>query len=365
MEIDELKYWVAFSCFQKFGPVRFNKIISHFGSARNGFCASKQELSSLGLPDNLVEEFIEKRGFINPDKEWERLKKENIQIITINDSNYPRLLKEIYDPPPLLYCKGNLNANNDFSIAVVGSRKISAYGRQATPKITEALAENGITIVSGMALGIDTLAHESALKKGGKTIAVLGSGIDSQSLYPCANHGLAKKIIETGGAVISEFPLGTPGLKQNFPFRNRIISGLSLGVVVIEAAEDSGSLITARAALEQNREVFALPGNIFDPNSQGTNNLIKMGAHPIASAIDILNILNLEKAATFKDNIKIIPESAEEAKILEILNHEPSHIDKIAIQTNLDIKTASSTLTLMEMKGIVRDIGGLNYVLAR
>lgn len=367
--MEELKYWVALNHFPKFGPIRFKKIIKHFSSSdktlKNAFLAQTSELEKAGIETNIAEEFIAARNNIKPDEIIIKLEKENINVITIVDENYPKLLAEIYNPPALLYYRGVLDLRDDFSVAIVGTRKYTSYGQQATESITRDLVKNNITIISGLALGIDALTHLATLKAGGKTVAVLGSGLDRQSLYPSQNRYLADKIVDAGGAVISEFPLGTAPLKYNFPQRNRIISGLSLGTLVIEAAEKSGALITATYALEQNREVFAVPGNIFSPVSIGPNKLIKDGARSITSALDIIEALNLTQATAYLDNKKIMPESKEEEKIVSKLSFEPIHIDELVQQTGLDVATANSALVVMEMKGMVKNLGGMNYILAR
>jgi DNA processing protein len=231
------------------------------------------------------------------------------------------------------------------------------------PKIIAELAQGKITIVSGLALGIDSLVHSTTLKNNGVTWAVIGSGLDKKHLYPASNKKLAEMIIEKGGAIISEYPPGIEGFKSNFPHRNRIIAGISLATVVIEAAEDSGALITAKAALEANRDIFAVPGSIFNPASIGPNNLIKMGAYPVTCGEDILAKLNLTKAKHFIENKKILPETKEEAEILEHLKSGPLHIDELLRITKIPLPILSSTLTMMEMKGKVKDIGGMNYIL--
>jgi len=367
--MEELKYWVALNNFPKFGPIRFKKILGHFfaqdQTLKNAFLSSSSELTKAGIEENVAEEFIAARNNINPDELIIKLAKENIKVITVVDENYPKLLAEIYNPPALLYYRGALDLRDDFSLAVVGTRKYTSYGQQAVENITKDLVRNNITIISGLALGIDALAHLAALEAGGKTVAVLGSGLDRQSLYPSQNRYLADKIADAGGAVISEFPLGTAPLKYNFPQRNRIISGLSLGTLVVEAAEKSGALITAAYALEQNREVFAVPGNIFSCVSAGPNKLIKDGAKSVTSAFDIIENLNLTQATAYLDNKKILPESEEEEKIISKLSFEPIHIDELVRQTGLDAATANSTLVMMEMKGMVKNLGGMNYILAR
>lgn len=362
----DLLYLVALSKFPKFGSKSLLKLKRAFSNWQEAFQATLTELAKAGLDEKVALEFVSERNKIEPEKEWEILEKENIKVITPEDKNYPPLLKEIYDPPALLYLKGELAKDQDpFPLAVVGTRQITAYGRQITLEIVGALARAGLTIVSGLALGVDALAHAATLSQNGRTIAVLGSGLDQASVYPRQNCQLARQILEKGGAILSEFPTGSLPLRHHFPFRNRLISGLSLGTLVIEAAEDSGSLITARSALEQNREVFSVPGSIFSPFSLGPNNLLKMGAKVVTEAQDILDALHLEKAEALIENRKILPETAEEAAILKILGREPLHIDEIAKQTAMPSRLVSSTLTLMEMKGKIRNLGGMMYVVAR
>ena len=356
-----LKYWIAFSLFSKIGPTRFKRLRNYFPNMREAWNASAQELKRAGLEENIVREFVGERKKIDPDFELEKVNKAGVNVATINDPVYPKLLKEIYDPPFLLYYKGNLSKEDEFSLSVVGSRKFSFYGKEVTNNIIRELALNKITIVSGLALGIDALSHQATLRAKGKTIAVLGNGLDR--VYPISNSKLADEIVSSFGALISEFPLGTPPMKHHFPQRNRIISGLSLGTLVVEAGKESGALITAKCALEQNREIFAVPGNIYSETSQGTNHLIKMGAKPITQAADILDALNLTQVATFVENKKIIPETKE--ILLKFLSREPVHVDRLAELSKLNIATVNSTLTMMEMKGKTRNLGGNNYVVAR
>jgi DNA processing protein len=359
---ESIKYLVALTRFPKIGPVRFKNLINFFESAEKIWTANFGELKQAGLEEEIITDFLEKRKSINPDAEMETMAKLGIGALAQDDEDYPKNLKEIYDPPFLLYYKGNTKCLNGFNIAIVGARKPTSYGRQVASLIAEGLAQNGIAIVSGMAFGIDAIAHETAVKNNGQTIGVLGSGIDEKSFYPKQNLRLMDEIINKNGIIISEYPAGVASLPQNFPHRNRIISGISLGTVVVEAAAKSGSLITARFALDQNREIFAVPGNIFSDVSAGPNNLIKMGAKPVSSAKDVLDALSLSQAADFKESRKIIPDTAEEKIILEHLAHDPLHIDELKRLTNLDIKTLSGVLTMMEMKGKTKNLGGMNYV---
>ncbi len=286
-----------------------------------------------------------------------------IKTVKKEDKDYPKKLKKIIDPPPVLYYRGNLDIENQPVLAVVGTRCCSDYGKQATMEIVADLSRIGFVIISGMAHGIDTIAHQTALDNGAKTIAVLGTGIDKKSIYPRENVGLAEKIIEKGGAVISEFPPGTPGHKSNFPQRNRIISGLSLGTLVIEAKQRSGALITANHAFEQRKKVFALPGSIYSPNSRGCNYLIKKGAQLIEQAEDILKTLQLDLTISKKE---IKPENRVEEMILNILkNKKAMHIDELIEKTELSSPEVSSTLTGLEMKKIIKNLGANIFTIIR
>ncbi len=365
LNINELKYWVAFSKIPSIGPKKFESLLSYFKTMESAWKASILDLEKIGLDNTNIAEIIRARSEISPDREIEDLEKKSVKIITTKDIGYPCLLKEIYSPPPILFYRGKLPSENDFLIAVVGTRKNSPYGRQITESIVRSLSVKGLVIVSGLALGIDAIAHKATIDSGGKTIAILGSGIEKSNIYPMANRFVAEMIIEKEGCVISEHPPGTPPLKQHFPRRNRIISGISLGVLVIEAPKESGALLTAKNALDQNREVFAVPGNITSQNSEGTNNLIKMGARPVTDANDVLDALNLAQATEYLESREVVPETPEEEKILEHLSREPIHVDELKHLTNLPITVINSTLTLMEMKGSVRHLGSMKYVLAR
>lgn len=329
------------------------------------FKAPYEEYLRAGIDEKTAEEFTIFKHQVEPDRLLENLNKEKIKVLTIDDPAYPKLLKQIYDAPLLIYYRGDLKAFSEFALAIVGTRKYTHYGQQVTEKITRDLVANGLTIVSGLALGVDAIAHSAAVEAGGKTIAVLGCGIDRQSIYPSQNRYLADKIEAHGGIILTEYPLGAMPLKQNFPQRNRLISGLSLGTLVIEAGEKSGSIITAMHALEQNRDVFAIPGSIYSAYSAGTNSLIKLGAKLVSGAGDILESLDLTQAVAYTENKKIIPESNEEGLILSKLNYEPVHIDELVRLTKLDASIINSTLTMMEMKGMIKNLGGMQYVLAR
>lgn len=364
MKNDDLKYWLAINRVGKIGAARFKRLFSYFPDMKTVWNeATLIDLLDAGLEEKIAEDFITKKKTIDPDRELELMEKNKIQAITIIEESYPKLLKEIYLPPPILYFRGSLTDDLNLSVAVVGTRKISDYGRYLTNEIVSGLAKNKITVTSGLALGVDATAHLCALQNKTKTIAVLGSGLDDTNIYPTSNRYLAKQIIDNGGLLISEYPIGTLPLKQNFPARNRIISGLSLGVVVIEAGENSGALITAAYALEQNREVFAVPGNITSPNSAGTNKLIKDGARVVTSVTDILETLQIRQLVNFQKNTKILPDSPEESLILKFLTKEPLHIDCLAQATKLPTNVLNATLTMMELKGKVKNLGNMNYII--
>jgi DNA processing protein len=292
----------------------------------------------------------------------EKLERYGVKVFTFRDTAYPSRLKEIYDYPPILYVRGSLLPQDEWCLAVVGTRRATVYGRQVTEEIVADLVRNRITIVSGLAKGIDSVAHQSALAAGGRTIAVFGCGLDI--VYPAENAALARDIIQHG-ALLSEFPLGTKPRAENFPRRNRIMSGLSLGVLVVEADETSGAMMTARLALEQNREVFAIPGSILSPASRGTNRLLQEGAKLVRSYTDILEELNLTAVAQQMEIKEVIPASDTETLLLKQLSAEPTHIDEVCLGTGLPIATVSSTLAMMELKGLIKQVGAMNYILSR
>jgi DNA processing protein len=292
----------------------------------------------------------------------ERLERLGIKALTYNDAEYPARLKEIYDYPPVIFVNGSFTLADEWCLAVVGTRRPTIYGRQVTEEMVTALARNKITIVSGLARGIDTIAHQSALSGGGRTIAVMAGGLDA--IYPAENSGLAKNILKNG-VLVSEYNPGVSPRPENFPRRNRILSGFSLGVLVIEAPESSGALITARQALEQNREVFAIPGSILSPNSRGTNLLIQEGAKLVTDYTDILEELNLTAAAEQLEMKELLPENEIESVLLKSLSAESVHIDEVCRACGLPVATVSSTLAMMELKGIVKQTGSINYSLAR
>ena len=363
---EETKYWLALGRVPGLGATRLKRLWEHFDSMKRVWEADLENLRGAGIEQKIAEEIVFARRDIKPDEELAKIERTGIKVVTLGDNDYPKLLKEIYNPPAVLYYRGELTGGGDeFAVAVVGTRKYSSYGKQVTMSIVSELANQGITTVSGLALGIDAIVHEATVGKQGRTIAVLGSGIGEGDIYPSINRYLAKKVIENGGLVVSEYAPGTMPIKQNFPQRNRIISGLSLATLVIEAPESSGALLTAKYALEQNRDVMAVPGNIYNTNAVGTNNLIKMGAKLVTSANDVLDALNMKQVKEFIDNRKIVADGPEETLILPIVTDEPAHVDEIIKKTGLTTAQVNSTLILMEMKGKVRNLGNMMYTIAR
>lgn len=359
---NERIFWHAFNCVEGFGPQAFKKITAGFPSLESAWQADRENLGGLGFTKKQIENFFDFRKNNTPEELFDELAKENIDIVTINDEVYPSQLKEIASAPPVFYIRGEKNILSNKSIAVVGSRKFSSYGQRVTENLTRELVRAGLTIVSGLALGIDGVAHQATLASDGATIAVLGTGIDDETIYPREHFNLAIRILENGGALITEFPPKTPSLKQNFPARNRIMAGLALGTLVIEAAENSGSLITANCALEFNREVFAVPGDIFSPQSAGTNDLIKKGAKLVSSAADILTELNLSQSHPAPALKNYEPKTEEAKMIWKVLSNEPLHIDKISKMTKLDTATVSSLLSTLEIESVVKNIGSQNFI---
>ena len=362
VDTEELKYWVAFSGIPGVGRVRIAQLKDHFGSLQDAWKAPQGKLKQAGLDSRSVDALVTLRPRICVDAEMEKLERHRVNALICEDPAYPSRLKEIYDYPPVLYVKGSLPAEDEACLAIVGTRRPTVYGRQVTEEMVTDLARSSITIISGLARGIDSVAHRAALDVGGKTVAVFGSGLDI--VYPGENAKLAQAIVEHG-ALVSEYPLGVNPKAENFPLRNRIMSGLSLGVLVVEAGERSGALITAQQAVEQNREVFAVPGSILSPASQGTNRLIQEGAKLVRNHADILQELNLTIVIQQAEIGEFSPANEVESAILKQLSSEPNHIDEICRRSGLTTSEVSSTLAMLELKGIARQVGSMNYVLAR
>ena len=360
--MDALAYWIGFNKVRGIGPARLRALLDTFGGIEAAWTAPVDALRDIGLDRRSIQNLVEVRGNLDLAAELSRVQKAGISVLTWDDPRYPARLKAINDPPPVLYIRGELRPEDDYGVAVVGTRSISNYGREAARTLAGDLAKAGVTVISGLARGIDAVAHRAALEAGGRSIAVLGSGVDV--IYPWENKQLAMDLIQRG-ALISEYPLGTQPEASNFPPRNRIVSGLSRGVVVVEAGEVSGALITARFAADQGRDVFAVPGSIFARNSTGVNRLIRDGAIPVMSINDILEALNLTQVEAHVEAQMLLPTDPTEAQLFEQLADDPVHADEISRTTGLPIATVTGTLALMELKGLVHSAGGMTYVRAR
>lgn len=363
MDESERKYWIAFSRISRIGRARIGHLEAHFGSLAEAWRAGAGDLRAAGLDAGTVSAFLTARGDVDPDAEVDLLLKHGVQALTWHDDLYPRQLKEIFDRPPVLFVRGTLTAADEWAVAVVGTRRVSVYGRQVAEEMARGLAANRVTVVSGLARGVDAVAHRAALEAGGRTIGVLACGLDL--VYPPEHKKLAEQMIERG-AVVSDYPLGTQPRSEFFPRRNRILSGMSLGVLVVEGDIKSGALITAREALEQNREVFAVPGSIYSPNSRGTNKLIQDGAAKLTLTLeDVLAELNLSMAAHQIEMAELVPADETEAVLLRQLGGEPVHIDDVRRTSGLPIAAVTSGLAMLELKGMVRQVGQMNYVRTR
>jgi DNA processing protein len=359
---DPRLYWIGFNFVKGIGAVRFKALLDFFGDPAVAWNAPAEALMEAGLSAKIVENLNKVRTQVNLEKVYERMQAQGIRCLTWNDENYPRHLKNIDQPPPVIYVRGEMLPEDDWAVAIVGTRKVTSYGRQVAEEVATFLAQNRVTVVSGLARGVDAIAHQSALKAGGRSIAVLGSGVDR--IYPPENRRLAEEMIDRG-ALVSDYPPGTAPDGTNFPPRNRIISGLALAVVIVEAGVTSGALITATFAAEQGREVFAVPGSILALQSKGTNRLIQDGAQPLLDPQEILEVLNLTQVTEQQAARRILPTDPIEMRLFSTLGPEPMHVDEIRAQTNLPIEQVSATLAMMELKGMVRQVGGMNYVALR
>lgn len=359
---DQKRFWVGFNLVKGIGAARLRVLMDTFGDVETAWQAGEDDLRSAGLNARIIENLLKLRASLDLDQVWERIQAHGMRVLTWDDPDYPRRLMEIDQPPPVLYVLGELLDADEWAIAVVGSRRITAYGRQVTEEIAASLARNGITVISGLARGVDAVAHQAALQAGGRTLAVLGSGLDR--IYPPEHRQLAEHMT-TQGAILSDYAPGTPPDAANFPPRNRIISGLARATVVVEAGERSGALITAAFAAEQGREVFAVPGNIYAPQSKGPNRLILDGARPLLDVKDLLEILDLVSIGDYRQARTVLPADAVEAQLFSILGREPLHVDEIRSRANMPIEKVSAALTLMELKGMVRQVGGMHYIAAR
>ena len=359
----DLPFWVALAHHPDIGAATFQKLLARFPNMRSAWGASRSELEAAGLTHSAARAVFSAHERFDPERVTHQLRRLDIGFVTLQDDNYPKLLRELPDPPAVLFCRGQFIPSEGLLLSIVGSRKYSLYGKRVTESLVPRLVEEGVTVVSGLALGIDSIAHRATLDAGGRTIAVLGCGLDK--IYPAAHASLAKEIVDRGGLLISEFPPKTPSYPSNFPVRNRIIAGLTLGTVVVEAAIDSGSLLTAKSALEYNREVFAVPGDIFRETAHGANNLLKMGAKVVTSAEDILVELAIPEKHKKRVARAVIADSPEEAILLPLLGSEPTHIDALVKASKMEVAAVGSTLILMEMKGKVKNVGGNQYMKVR
>ncbi|OGO18243.1 MAG: DNA protecting protein DprA, partial [Chloroflexi bacterium RBG_16_48_8] len=339
---EQMKYWVGFNKMPGIGPMRLKLMLESFENIEAAWHASPGVLSQIGLGPKIIEDFLQIRSELDLDAEMDRILSSGYKVISWDSEEYPVRLKEIDSPPPVLYVWGELNPNDRWAVSIVGTLRMSSYGEVVTQELSTSLAMNGITIVSGMARGIDGVAHRSALHNGGRTIAVLGSGLDH--LYPPENRQLAREISENG-VILTDYPLGTKPEARNFPPRNRIISGLALVVVIVEAGEGSGALITAHFAADQGRDVFAVPGNIYNKSSIGTNQLIRDGAIPFLSVEDVLEALNFDVIVQQEVINEFMPEDEVERKVYEKLSFEPIHVDAIRAACDLPVSKITASLT--------------------
>jgi DNA processing protein len=359
---DEYAFWLAFSLVPGIGTKRITHLLNTFGSLAAAWEANENRLRQADFDGAPLKHLLEFRKKLNLTAEVNKVKRVGASLLTLLDEGYPALLKTLPDAPPLLYVLGTLYPQDGRALAIVGTRKATKYGRDAAHDLSKQLAGQGVTIISGLAHGIDTVAHQGSIEGGGRTIAVLGSGIDI--IYPRENRDLARKIIEYG-ALVSEFPIGMQPDKRNFPRRNRVISGMALGVLVVEAPLGSGALITAETAGYQGRDVFAIPASIYNPMGSGTNRLIQDGAKLIMNANDILTELNIAhtniQARATTEHIS--PANATEAALLQHLNAEPLHVDDLVRLSQLSISVVMSTLTILELKGLAQMVGHMQYCL--
>lgn len=357
---DELKYWIGFTRVPGIGRARLCMLRERLGSLSNVWAASKSDLLHCGLEEKLASVLIQTREKISLDGEMEGMARYGISAISFESEQYPQILKEISDYPAVLFVRGEIQPRDENSLAVVGTRRATAYGREVTEELVSSLALNGITIISGLAKGIDTAAHKATLEAGGRTLAVFACGLDI--VYPPENVKLAREIMGKG-ALISEYPLGTRPKAEHFPQRNRILSGLSRGVLVVECGESSGALITAEFALQQNREVFAVPGSVMSPMSKGPNYLIQQGAKLVRNHKDILEELNLTEIAQQIPMQAVNASNEIESIIIKCIGDGQGHIDQICRATGLNAAIIQSSLAMMEINGQIKHTGNLNYVL--
>ena len=359
---DDLRYWVSLTRIAGLGPKKFETLAGSFESMEAVWHANARELADAGLDRGAAQSIAEARPSIDPDEEMEKLERAGVKAISRISPEYPSAMGETFDPPAVLYVRGEIRDTDERSVAVIGTRSPTTYGTEVTRRLAGDLARNQVTVVSGLARGVDGTAHQAALDAGGRTIAVLGSGLDT--IYPAEHVSLAREIVEHG-ALVSEFPLGTRPDARNFPRRNRIISGLTLGTVVVEAPFKSGAMLTVEHAVQQNRDVFAVPGPIMSETSSGTNWLIQQGAKLVTEVSDILDELNIVVLGDQFPLETVSVDNEVEKKLIDAIAAEPSHIDDVTRATGLASSLVASTLSLLELKGLVRQTGPMQYVRAR
>lgn len=356
-------YLHALNTIQGLGAQKIKLLLASLTSGAQIWQANQAQLLASGIGPVLTNRIIESRAQIEVEREWKKLEQNGIDMLTLDNPAFPSLLREIPNCPYIIYTRGNQTALNSKSIAIVGSRAFTPYGKQVAYALSQDLAKSGIAIVSGLALGIDAMAHRGALDANGITIAIMGNSLDDASLHPRANFQLAKEILVKEGLLVSEYPPVTPATPGAFPARNRIMAGISSGTLVIEAAPESGSLITANLALEFNRDVYAVPGPITNKQSLGTNQLIKSGAKPITSAQDILEEFSLQASTTKAASRVQLPDlTSNEMNVFKLLSPEPAHIDRIIKLSKLETSVVISTLSFLEMKCLAKNTGGQNYI---
>ncbi len=354
-----LRYYLGFSMVNGIGPARLERLIACCGTIEHAWHATLSDMLAAGLERRFAEALVLARRTLDLDHELAAAAAKGIQLLCREDREYPAALLHIPSPPPLIYIRGDLAPGDAWSVAIVGTRSPTSYGREAARRLAAELAAAGVTVVSGLAIGIDSVAHIAALEAGGRTIAVLANGVDM--VYPERNLRLADRI-RAQGALISEFPIGTRPLPQLFPVRNRLISGLTRAVVVVEARHGSGALITVEYALEQGRDVFAVPGPIYSPASAGPHQLIRNGAGLATCAADILEALGGEDIRAQREAREVLPDEPDERALLELLAEEPQHIDELRRAVGWPIDRVSATLALLELKGFVRQAGPMEYL---
>lgn len=351
---------VAFSHVTGIGPARMSALERFFGDLDEAWRADRSALREAGLDQRTIEELETTRATLDPFEAYERMQEAGISALTPDDDGFPRRLREIHDPPPLLYVRGSLVDRDEWSLAIVGTRRPTPYGVQVTRSLAAELASAGLTIVSGLARGVDGIAHETTLEHGGRTLAVVASGLDR--VYPPEHKGMAARILESGGALLSEYPLRTRPDARYFPRRNRIIAGITLGTLVTEAGEKSGTWHTVTAALDQGREVFAVPGPITSEQSTGANNVIKRGLGKlVTNGADVLEELNVGPIERQAQLVEQLPEDPTEAALLERISHEPIHVDELSRVLQQPVQETAAAMATLELKGLIQQVGPMTY----